>query len=70
MLDTSISENLTNEDDPGLWDLAVPTILAEAEEPCRGVGEEIFGQVGCCRHWISPHHPIRWLRSLKKLSLI
>jgi hypothetical protein len=60
MLDPSISENLTSEDDPRLWDLAVSTILTDAEESCRGVEQDIFAQVGCCRHWISPHRPIRW----------
>jgi hypothetical protein len=22
--------------------------------------EEVYAVIGCCHHWISPHHPIRW----------
>ena len=61
MLDPSISEHLTSDDDPGLWDVATNTILADAAKVELGgaTGDEAFSQVGCCRHWVRPHQS-RW----------
>ena len=59
MLDPSISERLTGDDDPDLWDLATSTILADAEQSDGETDKEVFAQVGCCSHWIRPHQT-RW----------
>jgi hypothetical protein len=59
MLDSSILERLTSEDDPALRDVATSTILADAEMEGRESGEDIVAQLGCCRHWIRPHE-MRW----------
>jgi len=60
MLHPLIVEHLTADDDPELWDVATTTLLAEAAAAAADTREEIYAQVGCCHHWISPHHPIRW----------
>ncbi len=60
MLHPLIAEHLTGDDDPDLWDVATRTLLAEAEELAADAKQDVHAQVGCCRHWISPHHPIRW----------
>jgi hypothetical protein len=59
MLDPLIAERLTADDDPDLWDVATSTILSDAVFLCREVDEDIFSQVGSCRHWIRPHQH-RW----------
>jgi hypothetical protein len=60
MLDPSIIEHLTNDDDPDLWDVAINTILTDATAQfCPDTQEDIYAQVGCCRHWIRPHQ-MRW----------
>jgi hypothetical protein len=51
MLDPAISFNLAPDDDPDLWELALNTILAEASRHLGQVQEDVFAQVGCCRHW-------------------
>jgi hypothetical protein len=60
MLHLLIAERLTADDDRDLWEVATTTLLAEAETAAAGTREEVYVQVGCCHHWISPHHPIRW----------
>ena len=58
MLYPLIAEHLTPDDDADLWDLATTLLLAKAE--AAGTHSEIYVQIGCCHHWISPHHPIQW----------
>ena len=58
-LDPSISDHLTGDDDSDLWDVAVNTILTDAALLARDTREDVFSQVGCCRHWIRPHQ-MRW----------
>lgn len=60
MLHPLIAEHLTPDDDPDLWDMATRTLLAEAEALAAETKQDVYAQVGCCHHWISPHHPIRW----------
>src|SRR3954452_14456065 len=60
MLHPLIAAHLTNDDDPDLWDVATTTLLAEAGEAAADSRDEVYAQIGCCHHWISPHHPIRW----------
>lgn len=59
MLHPSIAAQLDSTDDPGLWDVDVNTILADAAQMGRETHEVIFARVGCCRHWIRPHQS-RW----------
>jgi hypothetical protein len=61
MLDASIALHLTQDDDPLLWEIVVNTVLADTVEAIAATPKEIFVRVGCCGHWISPHHPLRWL---------
>jgi hypothetical protein len=35
--------------------VATNAILGEAAELCRSSKEDIFAQIGCCKHWIKPH---------------
>jgi hypothetical protein len=58
MLHPLIAAHLTRDDDPDLWNVAMTVLLAEAG--ASAARQEVYAQVGCCRHWISPHHPIRW----------
>ena len=60
MLHPLIADHLTADDDPNLWDVATTTLLEEAAAAVASTREEVFAQVGCCHHWISPHRPIRW----------
>lgn len=60
MLHPLIADHLTGDDDPDLWDVATRTLLAEAEALAAEAQQDVYAQVGCCHHWISPHHPIRW----------
>jgi hypothetical protein len=60
MLHPLIAEHLTGDDDPDLWDVTTTTLLAEAAAAAVDTREEVYAQIGCCHHWISPHHPIRW----------
>lgn len=59
MLDSSIAAQLNSDDDPDLWEVATHAILAEAAFVSREATEDVFAQIGCCRHWIRPHQ-IRW----------
>ena len=59
MLEPLIFERLACDDDPDLWEVATSTILADAVLLNQEVDEDIFSQVGCCRHWIRPHQH-RW----------
>ena len=60
MLHPLIAAHLTAEDDPDLWEVVTTTLLAEAGAAASDTRQEVYAQVGCCHHWISPHHPIRW----------
>ena len=60
MLQPRIADHLTGDDDPDLWELATSTLLAEAEAWAIETRRGVYAQIGCCHHWISPHHPIRW----------
>ena len=55
-----IAEHLSADDDPQLWEVAIRTLLAEAADAAAEVRTEVYAEVGCCHHWISPHRPIRW----------
>lgn len=59
MLDPAIAAQLTDEDDPTLWDVATTTILADAALTGRDSKDDVFVQIGSCRHWIRPHQ-MRW----------
>jgi hypothetical protein len=59
MLDLAIAAQLTDEDDPALWDVATNTILADAALTGREAKDDVFVQIGSCRHWIRPHGS-RW----------
>ncbi len=61
MLHLLIAEHLTADDDPQLWDIASRKLLAETQALEGGSKPDIYTQVGCCHHWISPHHPVRWI---------
>jgi hypothetical protein len=61
MLNPLIAVHLTADDDPVLWDITISTLLAEAGAAATDTKEEVVAQIGCCHHWISPHHPIRWM---------
>ena len=60
MLDPSLAEHLSYDDDSILWDLVVRTILTDAVHAVGDSGQEVVAKIGCCHHWISPHHPLRW----------
>jgi hypothetical protein len=60
MLNPLIAEHLTSDDDPELWELATTALIAEAETLVHHARDSVCIQIGCCHHWISPHHPIRW----------
>jgi hypothetical protein len=60
MLHPLLAAHLTDGDDRDLWNIATTALLAEAG-PLAGARREVYAEVGCCSHWISPHHPIRWL---------
>ena len=59
MLDPEIVAQLTEDDDPALWDVATNTILADASLTGRDAKDDLFVQIGSCRHWIRPHGS-RW----------
>src|SRR5260370_14537744 len=60
MLDPVMAAQLTNDDDPALWDVAANTILADAALTGREAKDDVFVQIGSCRHWIRPHQS-RWI---------
>lgn len=60
MLHPLFAQHLTPDDDSDLWEVATTTILAETERSATDMPEEVYAQVGCCHHWISPHRPIHW----------
>jgi hypothetical protein len=55
-----IAEHLSSDDDPLLWEVATRTLLSEAADAAAEARTEVYAEVGCCHHWISPHRPIRW----------
>ena len=59
MLHPRISEHLGDDDDTALWELATTTFLSDAAIAAVGARKEVYTQVGCCQHWISPHQ-MRW----------
>jgi hypothetical protein len=61
MLHPVIETHLTADDDPGLWEVVTNTILAGAVASARRARQDVYVQIGCCRHWISPHHPLHWV---------
>jgi hypothetical protein len=56
-----IAQHLTVHDDPEFWDVATGSLLAEAEASAAGTTQDVYAQIGCCHHWISPHAPSRWV---------
>jgi hypothetical protein len=60
MLHPLIAEHLTADDARELWEVATTTLLAQAASAAADAPEEIYAQIGCCHHWISPHRPIHW----------
>ena len=60
MLHPQIVEHLTADDDLAYWDIAAATLLNEAEARAAQAKQDVYAEIGCCRHWISPHHPLRW----------
>jgi hypothetical protein len=60
MLHPLLAQHLTCDDDADLWETATATLLAEAGASAFATQQDIYAQLGCCHHWISPHHPIRW----------
>ena len=63
MLHPAIADHLTHDDDIGLWDVALSAILGRAEAAALSLRENVFAEIGSCRHWISPHHPIQWVNN-------
>jgi len=61
MLQPLIAEHLTADDDIRLWETATTKLFAVAELSSVNTQQNIYVQIGCCYHWISPHHPIHWL---------
>jgi hypothetical protein len=61
MMHLLVAERLTADDDPNLWDLATTTLLGRVEALPADAKLDVYAEVGCCHHWISPHHPIRWM---------
>ena len=59
MLEPAIAAQLASDDDPGLWEVATNAILGEAATLGQDSHEDVFAQVGCCRHWVRPHQS-RW----------
>lgn len=60
MLHPLIEQHLTRDDDPNFWDVATTKLLAEAASSAVDAIDEVYVQIGCCHHWISPHRPIHW----------
>jgi hypothetical protein len=54
-----IAEHLSADDDPQLWQVATTMLLAEAAQAAAHSRAEVYAEIGCCRHWISPHQ-MRW----------
>ena len=55
-----IEKHLSADDDPHLWRVATVMLLAEAAQVAADTHAEVYAEIGCCHHWISPHHPIQW----------
>jgi hypothetical protein len=56
-----IADHLSDDDDPQLWEVAITTLLTDAGQAAAAEKRvEVFSEIGCCHHWISPHRPIRW----------
>lgn len=67
---TGIHARLNADDDPGLWEMALRTILAEAECLCRlsRGSRPIFAQIGRCSHWLSRHNKGSWFKDVVKFA--
>src|SRR5260370_42456959 len=59
MLDPVMAAQLTNDDDPALWDVAANTIFSVAALTGREAKDDGFVQIGSFRHLVKPH-PTRW----------
>lgn len=59
-----LKQNLTGNDDPILWQQVIETVFAEAEYLCerQQTKQDIFAQIGCCSHWMSPHNNGSWFK--------
>lgn len=56
----TVEPQLTTEDDPSLWELALSVIAADFEKSVSVKSkEQYFLQVGACSHWVRPHQT-RW----------
>jgi hypothetical protein len=60
MLDPAIAAQLTNDDDPALWEVATNTILADSAFAGQNTKDDVLVQIGYCRHWLRPHQ-YRWI---------
>jgi len=56
----ALSERLSPEDDPALWE-QVLKVLAEDASTLEAVtgGSQLYAEVGVCSHWLRPHQT-RW----------
>src|SRR5260370_38323861 len=52
MLDPVMAAQLTNDDDPALWDVAANTIFSDAALPGREAKDDWFVPIGSCRQVI------------------
>ena len=57
-----IVAHLSADDDPGLWQVALETVIQDADNACRDYTGKarIIGQIGCCSHWLAPNKA-RWI---------
>jgi hypothetical protein len=57
-----IVSNLSADDDPLLWQVAVETVISDAQTACqkRAGRSAIVAQVGRCSHWLAPNKA-RWI---------
>lgn len=62
-----ITEHLRADDDRNLWEMAVRTIIPEAEILCdlSSGRYRIFVQIGSCSHWMSPHNKGSWFPDVR-----
>lgn len=63
-----IAEHFSADDDPQLWEVAMTTLLTEAERAAAHTRTEVYSEIGCCHHWICPHRPIFWMPNGKRFA--
>src|SRR5262245_25426135 len=53
---------LSPDDDPSLWQIAIETVIGDAESLCRECAAKrpVVAQIGRCSHWWAPNKA-RWL---------